>query len=72
MKVESCILLYSAKFPHPVLYILFKYIHYQRYSALEEPRQLLALLCKEFKILSEVFTNEDAELCGVFQDPQSI
>lgn len=67
MKVESCILLYSAKVFFP---LLFKYIHYQRYGALEKLRQLLVLLCKEFKILTKVFTNNDAEMCTVsFKTP---
>lgn len=50
--------------------LLFKYIHYQRCSALEKLRQLLVLLCKEFEILGKVFMNSDAEMCRVsFKTP---
>lgn len=59
----------SILLPTP-LFFLLKYIHYQRYNALEKLRQLVVLLCKEFKILTEVFTNDDAEMCStVFPDP---
>lgn len=72
----SCPMKYESRKLHLIIFsegfspLLFKYIHYQRYSALEKPRQSLVLLCKEFKILTKVFTNKDAETCSVsFKTP---
>lgn len=68
-KYKAAFLLYSAKVGG-FCSLLFKYIHYQRCSALEKLRQLLVLLCKEFEILGKVFMNSDAEMCRVsFKTP---